>query len=648
MKADLLAKRIYDYLEGNYSLSFQIKGQYGKGKTYFVKEKLPQKLKYLKREEKNLKSEYERIQILISLYDLQNIKEIPAKLLNAFIKSKSENIDEYINRGYDYLEKKYGRGNAISNFSIDNDAEVIFNIIPKDSVYICLDDVSHFLRKDNTEDFLGFVNELVENWKYKVILIWNDSDDKNTDDYKKYVEKIIGWSVEYEASIEDVVKSFSEEMKDDDFKEYIKDKIKYFLPESYQDIPRRTFFENLRSLRFALYNFYDVFKLYKDNLLDEKVQWRLEQCLLFTIGVSLEFKAGMLSKYNKRDIDIYPDVNVGSLNYNVDDLDTFFRDEPQLFKGNHEPENEKKSDYDYSMSFYKFYLDVKFNQIYIFHPQLYNHIIAGDEIDKEELEKKLEEKDPSNFINDKLRIPKDGNSIVDCFLRQIWMFSDEEFKDTLNKLKEETENGNLRGFNYFINATIYLYGYGEIIGLNEGELKKIVEKGLDSFISKENITVFDESILDAMESNVPNDCKWVIDLIKEKLKLKKSNDDQNNFYYLVETFKSDIVTFSKNLMQEGQYIPPYAFVPILKDFPVKAIDEGINNITPEEVVKLRSLAKFRNDAGLIESENQFWKDVNRSLRNYVKSHNSSLTRCLIERDLLPYLENKLGISVENP
>lgn len=619
-----LVNNINEYLDSSSKLSFQIKGVYGKGKTYFVKNILPKELEELGNK---------RLQVWISLFDLQNIKDIPAKLLNAFINSKREknqSIDEDINRGYDYLETKYGRENTITNYSISNIQEVIFKIIPNDKVYICLDDVSRFVQKGDIEDFVGFVNELVENLDYKVILIWNDSDHLTNENYVKCREKIIGRSFEYNANISVVVNSFAEETNDNDFKSYISENIKYFLPETYQNNPLRKHFENLRSLKFALDNFHDVFKLYKDDLSDDKVKLRLLYYLTFTIGVSLEFKAGALSEYNKRNIDKYPEEKVEHFDENIDNTEALFAEDIPFKE---EGKTDKESNIDYSKSFYEFYIDINFGQVYVFHPQLYSHIISGTELNKEELE---------NNLNNKVTlIPEigDGNAIVDKIMYRLVSYSDEEFEYDLKKLIEYTEKGNLRSINYFINSAIYLYGYRDIIGLNECEIKEVVNKGLEIFTQKVNVSDFEDSILDAMEPQILEECKWIISAIREKLKIKKSDNMQSDLQELIILFKSDIASFSKKLLSDKQNTSDYLLIPILENFPHEAIKEGINHITPEGVNNLYSLAKQRYNANL-KSEIRFWQTVYSYLHKYVDSHKPSLTKSLIERNLLPHLKSK--------
>lgn len=118
--------------------AFQIKGDWGCGKTFFVKEILPHKL-----------VDTNRIQVMISLFGIGDVKEIPYKLLNAYINKMKEidkNAEEDMNRGLDYLDLKYGIDRKFLGINLHDEDELIYNIIPKDKVYLCLDDVERFIK----------------------------------------------------------------------------------------------------------------------------------------------------------------------------------------------------------------------------------------------------------------------------------------------------------------------------------------------------------------------------------------------------------------------------------------------------------------------------------------------------------------------
>ena len=163
-----IVKNIVEYLKTQKSEgAFHVKGEWGSGKTYFFKEILPGKIK----------DDVDRIQVMISLFGLGSVKEIPFRLLNAYINKKSEltgSVSEEMNRGLDYLDMKYGVDRKLFGINLHDEDELIYNIIPKDKVYLCLDDVERFVTDNNVEEIMGTINNLVENMGYKVIVISND------------------------------------------------------------------------------------------------------------------------------------------------------------------------------------------------------------------------------------------------------------------------------------------------------------------------------------------------------------------------------------------------------------------------------------------------------------------------------------------
>ena len=71
---------------------------------------------------------------MISLFGLGSVKEIPFRLLNAYINKKSEltgNVSEEMNRGLDYLDMRYGVDRKLFGIDLHDEDELIYNIIPK-------------------------------------------------------------------------------------------------------------------------------------------------------------------------------------------------------------------------------------------------------------------------------------------------------------------------------------------------------------------------------------------------------------------------------------------------------------------------------------------------------------------------------------
>ena len=215
---------------------------------------------------------------MISLFGLESVKEIPFRLLNAYVKKKSERkggISSDMNRGLDYIDMKYGVDRKLFGLNLHDEDELIYNIIPKDEVYLCFDDVERFVTKDNVAEILGTINNLVENLGYKVIVISNDHyqyDDKDAASVKSlFKEKVIGNAITYIPSIKDIYNSVVDKYVDEEFSAFMKrdDVLALFLPQKRHN-PYRKGFENIRNIKFAMSNFHGIFEHYKDSVSDSK------------------------------------------------------------------------------------------------------------------------------------------------------------------------------------------------------------------------------------------------------------------------------------------------------------------------------------------------------------------------------------------
>ena len=199
--------------------AFHVKGEWGSGKTYFFKEILPDKIR----------EQVSRIQVMVSLFGMESVKDIPFRLLNAYVKKKSEQkngISESMNRGLDYLDMKYGVDRKLFGMNLHDEEEMIYNIIPKDEVYLCFDDVERFMTEENVGEILGTINNLAENMGYKVIVISNDhyhQGSHQTEIVKsQFKEKVIGISITFIPSIPEIYDTVVDKYGDEGFSAFMK------------------------------------------------------------------------------------------------------------------------------------------------------------------------------------------------------------------------------------------------------------------------------------------------------------------------------------------------------------------------------------------------------------------------------------------
>jgi hypothetical protein len=587
-----IVKNIVDYLKSpKLGGAFHVKGGWGSGKTYFFKEILPGKIK----------DDVDRIQVMISLFGLGSVKEIPFRLLNAYIKKKSEltgSVSDEMNRGLDYLDMKYGVDRKLFGINLHDEDELIYNIIPKDKVYLCLDDVERFVTKYNVEEIMGTINNLVENMGYKVIVISNDhyqaKDQVAAAIQSQFKEKVIGRAVTFRPSLRDIFNSIVGEYGDETFTSFMmrEDVSLLFLPEKRNKEYHKDF-GNIRNMKFAISNFYDVFDHFRDAVVDGKTVRSLKYYLAFIIGVSIEYKKDMLSDDDCHGIDV--DTDVFSLNLG-DDEDLTDRRLEELFgeigKTPDEKERiEKKKNYDdiYRRRFYTVYAkDV--NQRNVFHEEIYKSITNGSPIDYAKLEDNLQEK-----VFDNEREDNPGNVVVAQSLDgTIFNDTDEVIKTKLQTLLSSVEDGSLKMCAAYVNAFSFLDVYRTVVGKTNEELLEIFKNGFSKYVSTHEIDRMEGTGLEMVAQSIPDGTKVFYEFLRETLHNRWVEKQNQGIEEMVNLFKTDIPSFC-SLFAEYNHGVTFHYISeaVLHHIPVDLVEKRMHNMTPKDVRNLALLLNQR-------------------------------------------------------
>lgn len=594
---DYIVENIISYLKSSNSVgAFLLKGDWGSGKTYFIKNVLPKKIK---------ENGKEYIQVMISLFGMESVKEIPFKLLNAYINEmnkQNRSVEEDMNRGLDYLDMKYGVDRKLFDIKLHDENELIYNIIPKNKVYLCFDDVERFITKDNVVEIMGVINNLVENIGYKVIVISNDNYQIKGNDIEtvknQFKEKVIENAMTYIPNIPEIYSFIidnyknKEEEKDDDFSSFMKreDILELFLPEK-RAIDSRNDFENIRNMKFAISNFYDIFKQYKDSIDDVKTIQKLKYYLAFIIGVSIEYKKGKLTESDFNGID--GDTDVFSVNLDMVDLGSENESPVRPEETESAPEEERKkkekgkNDAIYRKRFYKVYAkDV--NQVPVFHKEIYNKVTKGIPINYIKLEDNMQKK-----VFDKESIAEPGNIIVKQILDwSIFYYSDDEIKEKMQTLLNSVQNGSLLMCAAYVNAFSFLDTYSTVIGKTHEELLDIFKSGFSKYVSTHEINHMESTGLEMVAQSIPQQTKDFYDFLKEKLHNKWEAKQEKGIENMINDFKSDIPKFCKLFVEDdGKVTFRYINEAVLQKIPSNAVVDRMCHMNPKDVYEL---AKFIN------------------------------------------------------
>lgn len=310
---EVVLKQIMEYVKDDrYKQAIMINGEWGTGKTFFIKNKLKA---CLERELPDKKTYY------ISLYGISDIQQIYNEICTVMLEEKIEHSkmlemlkqkvgDEVIEKGSNYVRKGanimaklIGTGAGyfnidtsklpdISDFKDIGDAVIIFDDLERCEIEI--------------NQVLGTINNLVEHNNVKIILVacekeigkkkdtkelsnkflvalnerinWQSSNDNREQQekctieqlkertdilfpgdeyYKKVKEKLIGLTIVYEANISDIFESLIEEqVKVDSVKQFLKENkdsvVSIFLENNHS---------NIRTLLFGLIAFERIFEV---------------------------------------------------------------------------------------------------------------------------------------------------------------------------------------------------------------------------------------------------------------------------------------------------------------------------------------------------------------------------------------------------
>ncbi|HBN0156793.1 TPA: hypothetical protein L1L70_001322 [Escherichia coli] len=280
--------------------AFMITGGWGAGKTYFIEN-------FIKEYNKNaIDSQSGNKIIKISLFGFKttsSIDEMIFQSLHPLLGHRYTKLAGNILKGALKLGCKIdingdSKPDVDINASLDKIKfrEIFSTNTDSGEIIIALDDLE---RTDiPLKEILGYVNYLVEISKVKVILIANEkilhekdksSEDKNTDIYSKFKEKVIGKTFQIKHNIDNVLDGFLDESECAPLKRH-RDVIK--------NIYIRSDDTNLRKLKQSILDFG-----YIANYIDEE-KFKNEEYSSLLIRVffalSLEMKSGELSEEKLR------------------------------------------------------------------------------------------------------------------------------------------------------------------------------------------------------------------------------------------------------------------------------------------------------------------------------------------------------------
>lgn len=282
----------YLKIESNHALI--ISGDYGIGKTHYVRTELFQEIEstpYQEDESKCLKAVHISLFGLKTLDELQSLVFLEIYGLNKPAAKKTLGFLKPLGRIALSLMGFRDFNNLVADFQSASNKTINFK-----QVVICFDDVDRKAREFKQDEFFGFVNTLVENIGVKIIIVAKEDELKKDINYGKTKEKV-GVVFPYQPETEKVFHQILAERYKSGASTY------YNTILGFKDLIIRfllTNGSNFRNLIFFLERFRVVFSKIEAALSSSAHYNRykriyLESVVSFMYSLSIEFKEGRVS-----------------------------------------------------------------------------------------------------------------------------------------------------------------------------------------------------------------------------------------------------------------------------------------------------------------------------------------------------------------
>lgn len=288
---------IDNYMQTDEPYALQVDGEWGTGKTYYVKNHVIDELK-----------EKGNFPIYFSVYGYNILNELKQDILYNIISELSS--DKKVFTSMTTISKKFRKISnvwgdqrlssisLISDWILESKNQSMLESSLEKSIVVFIDDLERISEEISVKDLLGFIlNELMEKLNCKVIILSNSNEIDKTDDFKKMKEKVIGRTINFAYDISEIERIILKKSRNTFIKEnslWIRD-----ILEEYQNIRRKKGI-NLRTLLSVIENysfvesklFSDISKLQSDKL-EESIR---KSIFLNVFVVTNEYKLGNITE----------------------------------------------------------------------------------------------------------------------------------------------------------------------------------------------------------------------------------------------------------------------------------------------------------------------------------------------------------------
>lgn len=631
MKEEITKRLIeYLYLETNYAII--INGNYGIGKTHYLKNELFPQVRKLK-VPKSEKDEY-FTPILVSLFGVKSIEDIQSQIfveLFPILKKKGIKIAAGLGNGI----LKYFN-NDLKQLISDTGATGSFTDYRK--VLICIDDIDRKGKELDIQEVFGFVNNLVENFGAKIVLIANEDELRNSskptkgspqiktqDSYSLLREKVIGVSVNFKTNLNSTFDEIIKSKYKKDFPGYLK-----FLQKNKKPIVKTIELnkDNLRSLLFFLEHFKIIFSglqgyFDKDKSLENYKEEIFEKIISFSLPIAFEYKSGDLKPENFEEIrQLY--IN------GYFDLSSFLNDGPQVqFQ-----ENQEKNK-TYKEKFRDRYLEQKDQNILF--DSIFNYIVGESAFNIDSLK---------GEINSAYKIEDEKIPRREIILRKLsyWDCVNLPYKEYRNLTKEMlvfTDNS-AYGLEQYPTIFHFATRFENMLDYNLENLVKRLKKSIDqgNFQFQDSLH-FHFSI--STNSEYYEKLKEIGDYCLKRNKEIEAENEAKEISVLFDLMRTNFNEFLEALIDQNR---KYRFSPVFLKLNFKAFWKEFKKLSNTDLVEFAFTIQRRYTRHIYPEllpEKEFLEKLDKKID--IKTDNPNTKK--LDRISFEFVQNKIKESLQN-
>lgn len=605
---EILTKRIIDYVQQKTNYAVVITGKYGIGKTYYVDNLLAKKILEIK---SNQNKPFKFIRI--SLFGVSTIEEIQEKiffeLYASILNKKGVKVITGLLRG---VLKKVGSisflGLDFNNIFNNNDdiKTAIMELNNYENIILCFDDIDRKSSNLNLAEVYGFINDLVENKRAKVILIANEDtlmqecNDDNKDSYSILREKVIGISFPFKSDISKIINSLISSYEGD-YEEFLTAHSSYIV----EMVENKG--NNLRNLIFFFEHFKKIFLETKNiisaetNNLEGIKESILSDILKFSLPICFEYKLGKLTNDNIKLLkDYYSDSFFRIKNFIKGDNSE--RDYIDDFKDQYNIDNIKKYSFD---SIFEYIIGNNILDTNKLLNEIKNIYLPDDEqnlTEKEKVFKKLNGNDYWNFMK----------------------LSDDEYKGCVQKLIDFIDENEIE-LSEYITVFYYITRFDNPLNVDVEKLKnKIIHKiknneyEYNSLLNRHYLSISDFKEYSEFFIEIREACLERNEQIKQQNQQKQMDE-------LFGLFEND---FNKFLEQKNNYNYHSCYYSFFSQFEFEKYWEAIEKFSPYNKIEFSYFIRDRYESiyGDLALEKKFVECLKVKVENKITNEKGILEK----------------------